>query len=101
MSTAGILALRRGWVQGGRAPGLAAASLPTEAAAAVRPSVCPSVRRLRGTAAGCAGGAGAGAAHSSQFPSVGGSESRGRAGRGRLPAAINSSGASGLRGVWG
>lgn len=44
LSTAGILALRRGWVQGGRAPGLAAASLPTEAAAAVRPSVCPSVR---------------------------------------------------------
>lgn len=37
LSTAGILALRRGWVQGGRAPGLAAASLPTEAAAAVRP----------------------------------------------------------------
>lgn len=62
------------------------------------PSVRPSVRRLRVRAAGCAGGAGA--AHSSQFPSVGGSESRGRAGKGWLPAAINSSGASGLRGAW-
>lgn len=51
LSTAGILALRRGWVQGGWAPGLAAASLPTEAAAAVRLSVRLSVRPSAGCGA--------------------------------------------------
>lgn len=67
----------------------------------VRPSLCRPRGGGRGAlqAAGTAGRlrGGAGAAHSAQFPSAGGSESRGGPGGGRLPAAISSAG-SGMEG---
>lgn len=82
LSTAGMLVLRRGGALAGAGcaalarPGGGARqcpSLPLSGPAGAAPALCRHRARLHGSA----GGAGTGAAHSAQFPSAGGSESRG------------------------